>query len=826
MTRSPLFARRIAAALACATALQAGGKAIAADVSSTRSIETIGAPEGFDQLSQPREIIADVYFGGRKLGEAAAIARPGFLNLKNPAAVAAMVPRLADAAAIASALKGDLPTNSALACSQSNRGHCGELSPQIAGIIYDEDHFRVDLFVDPHLLETAELDEQTYLASPTAPLSFTTSFGVAIAGSDSTSLAYNFQDRAIVGFRNARVRADSSYSSGFGLLVDDLVGEVDTHDLRYSGGLFWAPGLDLIGQRRIVGIGVGTQFDTRADRDLLQGTPLVLFLAQPARVEVLIDGRLVGSRTYDAGNVVIDSSGLPDGSYPLVLRIHEANGSVRDEHRFFVRNAQVAPVGQPLYFGYVGMLANTRRNRVISPSDTLYYQFGTARRLSPKIAVDASIIGTQKKTMAELGGWLLTPVVRVRAAGLLSTAGDKGALLQLASSDRAPVTLNFDVRRIWSHDGRPLIPVPALVDTFGATQPTGAQIGGSYTQGSGSVGLRLGAAYLGVIGTYRKNDGDPADYSVGPNAYWPFFNRAGLQLIAEGNAQKGRTASAVYAGLRLLFTGGRISASTTAGWASLEDGHGSKGSSSRAVGSLEGHYFYEGADRTQVMFGGGVQRNVDSSAIRADGAIYSRFGNVQGDVLHTVEGQGSTQYGVTFQSGVAVAARGIAVGGRDLADSAVIVSISGDVPDAKFEVLVNEAPRGRISAGGRLPIFLQPYHSYSVRVRALDAAAVDYDSSAHEITLYPGNVQAISWSAASYFTMFGQAVRADGSPVANAMVRSKRGVGQTDSNGYFQVDASGNEAIALTGSGAPCDISAAGAKPENDFASMGKVVCR
>ena len=63
---------------------------------------------------------------------------------------------------------------------------------------------------------------------------------------------------------------------------------------------------------------------------------------------MVIDGRLAGSRLYQAGNNALDTSALPDGAYTILLRIREPGGEVREERRFFVKNAQVAPLGQPI----------------------------------------------------------------------------------------------------------------------------------------------------------------------------------------------------------------------------------------------------------------------------------------------------------------------------------------------------------------------------------------------------------------------------------------------------------------------------------------------
>lgn len=811
------------AVLAFAAHAASAGAAVS---SSSSLIETTGTPSGFDALAQPREIAADIYFGGQKVGEATAIVRPGFLRFKEPANVAALVPNLVDPEGLVAALSGDLPSNSNLVCTDGNRNACGVLSPEVAGIIFDEDSFRVDLFVAPRLLRAVAPEQLTYLPTPAAPLSLTSSMGLALSGSSGTSTAYNFQTRTIIGFRNARIRSDASYASHFGMVFDDLVGEIDRPDLRYSGGLFWAPGIDLIGERRIVGIGLGTQFDTRADKDQLGGTPLVVFLAQPARVDILIDNRLVGSRAYDAGNNILDTSGLPDGSYAVVLRIHEANGSVHDEHRFFAKNAQIAPLGRPLYFAYAGVLANTTRGTPISLSRTPYYQLGTARRLSPLFAADASIIGTDKKAIAEIGSWFITPYARIRAAGLVSTAGDRGALLQLQSADIGGLNVTLDFRRIWSRDDQPLVPLPSVLGSFDSAPPTASQIGGSYAQASGSIGYRLGSAYLAVIGSFRKDAGIKSDYTVGPDLSWPVVTRPGFQLTLDASAQRTRTTTAGFLGFRILSTMGRVSLINSTGYSSLSSSDGSTTSVNRATGGLSAQYSYEGDDRTQVSVGGGFDRNLDSTVGHVGGFAYTRFGNIRGDVLRNFEGSGGTQYGLTLQTGAAIDPRDLVVGGRDINESALVVTVEGPA-DYPFEVLVNDQPRGRIVSGARLPLFLQPYHSYKVRLRPLNAAGVSYDSAARDVTLYPGNVQHLDWKIERMFTVFGQAVRADGRPLADATIQSRHGVGESDGSGYFQIDAGDGEALRFTDAGgSACEVRLADVKPVKDFASLGKVVCQ
>ena len=811
----PLGARAAAAAASAA-----------ATNSSNSTISVTGPPSGFSDLAQPREILVDVYFGGKKLGSAIAVSRPGFLQFRDPQRVASLIPNVASPANVADALSGDMTSHADRVCGQTNRSNCGSIDQDSVGIIFDEGRFRVDVFIPAAMLSKVAVNAKEFLDAPAASPSLTSMIGFAVSGSKGQKTFYNVQNRTIAAAGPARVLTDLSYSSGLGLIVDDLVGELDRHDLRYSGGIFWAPGVDLTGRRRIVGLGVGTQFDTRTDREGIAGTPLVLFLTQPARVEFLIDGRLVGSRAYDAGNNILDTSSLPDGSYPLVLRIHGADGTEREERRFYVKMPQVAPIGHPLFFAYAGMLANSRPDRLVSISDTFYYQIGTAQRLSQAFAVDLSLLGTQKKAMTELGGWLLTPFADVRAAGLISTQGDKAVLVQGSSNARGAFNFAFDLRRIWSKDGEPLIPQPIFINSFGGGPPPGAQLGASYVQASGTVGYRLGAAYLSLVGSYRKDDGHKSSYSIGPSLTWPVLSYRGLQLTVQADGQRTNTTTAFFGGLRLIYTAKHLSVNSSAGYASTHSRDGSAPSRSRPIGGLSVNYVQEDEYRNQLTAGAGFERSLESTVAHAGGAAYTRYGNARVDVLDSLEGPGTLQYGASVQTALAIAGGKVGVGARDLDDSAVIVEVGGDATSSRFKVLVDNRAYGEVKPGGQFSMHLTPYRTYEIRLVPVDAAAISLDSDAQAVTLYPGSARLLRWTARAFFTAFGQALAQDGRPIANAMVEGPHSVGETDENGYFQVDTANGEVLTFTRDTSRCSIKLDGLTARNDFVSLGKMVCR
>src|SRR4051794_27972919 len=125
----------------------------------------VAAPAGFEAMLQQQEGIADLFFGGRKLGPVRIHSRPGSISFDDVKGVVDLIPNLRDRDAVSAALAGDVDAHQALVCSPSRVEGCGQLAPAAAGIIYDEDHFRVDAFVNPHLLLVQTVSATTSLAA-------------------------------------------------------------------------------------------------------------------------------------------------------------------------------------------------------------------------------------------------------------------------------------------------------------------------------------------------------------------------------------------------------------------------------------------------------------------------------------------------------------------------------------------------------------------------------------------------------------------------------------------------------------------------------------
>ena len=213
---------RLAPRVSCLLALT-----ISAPCAAASALVAAGTPEGFEQLAGSKVTLVDVYFGGRKIAETLAQTRPGLLQFRSPGDILAALPSVIRDPVLLSTLAGQLSSNDDVACGYSNANSCGILTPQVLGIVYDEEHFRVEIFVNPKFLATSKSVPDGLLPTPSAPLSLTSALGLAASGSLGEPGIYNVQNRTVLAFRNARIRTSNAFASKLGWVVDDLVGEVE-----------------------------------------------------------------------------------------------------------------------------------------------------------------------------------------------------------------------------------------------------------------------------------------------------------------------------------------------------------------------------------------------------------------------------------------------------------------------------------------------------------------------------------------------------------------------------------------------------------------------
>lgn len=781
------------------------------------------APEGFEELTIEREVMLDAYFGGKKLGEVRAAIRPGFVTFNDPNALADLIPGVALLPLVKASLTGPMPANASLACGPTRHEGCGTLSTQQVAVILDEERFRIELFIHPSLLARPDPGAAVYLARPSERPSIVSLLGGTVSGSSRGDSAWHVQNRSIASVGGYRLRSDTSLGTGAGLTFDNLTLEADRRDWRFIGGMFWAPGTELVGRRRIVGVGTATQLDTRQNKTELLGTPIDLFLLQTARVDLLIDGRIVSSRIYPAGNGLIDTAALPNGSYEVVLRIHEDGRPAREEHRFFTKGSSMAPLSRPLYSAFVGLLPSSRHGFLIGRK-TLFYEASAAYRVSLGLGVDAAILGTQHKAILEAGAVYHMRLAHLRFGTLVSTVGDYGVALRATIVGHGPASLSFDVRKISSSDGRPILPTSAYRGTFSEDAKPGFADRGSYTQALSTLSYSINQAILRLTGTYRMHKAEKADYSVGASVEVPVARSTGWDLRVQTEVRKTERDFTSFVGFRFLANKGGFVVSGSAGKVH-QTASGRQGD--QLIGEAQAAWYRQLKDQSQLSTDVAIGRDVDGAYARTNAHLRSPNFNGRADLLHQFGDQHTTQFAATVNTGIVVGEGGVGMAGKEMNDTGIMVSVDGGEGNQTFEVLVNEIGRGTVANGGRLVIFLQPYQAYEVRVRPSDSQIAGFDPAPRTITLYPGNVPSLSWKVTPLLVMFGRAVAPGGNPVANAEIIGSQGISRTDEDGYFQIEINHDDRLRLKRKAASvCTISVVAPRSVDGYVSAGDQMCR
>ena len=787
-----------------------------------RSSLTASAPEGFEALAGERELVLDAYYGGRKLGAVEVKLSPGTVRLAEPASVAGLIPDVSRRAELVEFLSGALQSNVAQACGRAKAEGCGFLAAGHYGVIVDEEAFRLDIFVNPDLLIKPDPRAALFLPAPDGEPSLVSLFGLTASGSSRGGETLHVQNRSIASLGAVRLKSDSSVSTDTGLTFDNLTLEADRGDWRYAGGLFWAPGGDLIGRRKIIGAGISTQIDTRQDKEALLGTPVSIFLQQPARVDLIVDGKVISSRIYPAGNRLVDTGVLPDGSYDLVVRIQEDGRPPRQEQRFFSKGSVMAPEGRPLLAAYAGLLPASSRGLSLK-GDTFFYEASAAFRLSAALGVDAAVLGTQDKAIVQAGAIYHMPWAQVRLAGLVSTSADYGGVLRVSSTGKGPLSFSFDLRKVVSNDGRPLLPVTVSHGTFSEDPEAGFGDRGSYSQALSIIGYRFGQANLRLTGLYRRNGSEKANYSVGAAIDLPVVRTGRFDIVLQADARWIERDFASFIGARFLLNRGNLAFSGSGGMRHQSE---RPGANDQLVGEVQAAWYRETAGHSQLAGDIAAGRDVDGSYARGSAYARTPLVNARADLLRQFGDHRTTQYAATIDGGILLNKSGIGIAGREMNDTAVMVTVRGGEDGQKFDVLVDDVARGSVANGERLAVFLEPYKMYNVRLRPRGTEISSFDTASRPVTLYPGNVSDLEWNVTPLFILFGRAVGADGRPVADADVTGSHGIGRTDGQGYFQIETNSEDRLRLKGAGAACDMMIGPRKASQGLVSAGDMECR
>lgn len=775
-------------AYADGTDARADGTEVAASAGTFYQL-TGAVPAGFEDLVGPQQMLVDVYYGGRFLVSTMATCEPGTIEFDSPGEVVGKIEDLLAPESVLGVLEGPLPSHSEAVCPNGSRaGDCGVIEPKVAGVIFDERRYRADLFVNPALRVRQDPDLARFLPPSQAGLSYLQSATLNAAGNDDGSDLVSLTNVSTLAWRENRLVGVGSYTDQDDVTIDSLYGQRDFRGNEYRAGLFRTTGRYSVfaGDFDLVGYQMSTSLVTRTDLGVARGTPLEVFLLAPGRVDILKDGRLLASATYGAGNHRLDTSSLPDGAYDVTVRISEG-GRTREESRFFSKTSRIPPKDQALRTFEVGRVMNVDTDDLLpEDADAWFSRAGYSRRLTDTFGFDVGFTSTENEQLYEAGLFQMDRLpggldgfYELQVGSFVGDDGDRGYAFN-GLLRRGAFSLSLNYRKIEQND-----PVDQSRVDAGGFQ----LVPESRTERTLLLRMPVGAGVVSFAASRNKAGTASASDSQSANLRYPLQigGRGSLELTADVGRQDGDFAALL--GLRMNLWRGRWSAEVSPRVQSTE------GTSQFSGDGVQVDSFAAYSDSNSPL--GDLRASVRAGAGVAEERIGARLelNNVLGrsDLsLDHVDSGGtrSNSWAASVSTSLLTTGDHWTVGAQNTAQAALVVNLEGSAPDVRFEVLIDGYRRGYAPVGRATAILLAPYRTYEVRIRPVGGEFVAYDDRVQQVTLYPGNVEEMSWEVGRLLVVVGKVIDvSSGEPFSGAELANVHGMApRTDANGYFQAE--------------------------------------
>ena len=196
-------------------------------------------PPGFEDLAGPQTNQVDVFYQNKYLVSTIATYDFETLRFHQPQEVINKIEDLINRDQILKIISQPLQTNNDLIClTHTLSDNCGTLQPNIAGIIFDEGRFRVDLFINPLQLETKAIHSTKFLSPAEEKFSTIHVLSLNASGTDTAEDRYNGQADSMLAFGSGRLKVKSNYTDNEDFIIDEASIQKDHPGWEMEGGVF------------------------------------------------------------------------------------------------------------------------------------------------------------------------------------------------------------------------------------------------------------------------------------------------------------------------------------------------------------------------------------------------------------------------------------------------------------------------------------------------------------------------------------------------------------------------------------------------------------
>lgn len=763
-------------------------------------------PPGFGAVDSAVETFFDLYYLGRSVGAFRAVLDDGRIRFLEPEAIADALADRVDRDIVLAILAQPLDANERFRCFGGQTTNCGVLPPGTRGVIVNPERFSAELFFLPAdvLLESAA--SLTLGPATTGPsLIQTVNFSASRSGGQDSGVRFGatFDTAASIGSTAFLARTVLDDEEGARLL--EAAAQHVWGNRIARAGLFEDFNTRLLTSFRVAGAEFASFYPRKAYETGI-ATPIQIVLPREADVELRRQGVIVSIRHYAAGPQLIDTSSLPEGSYPIEIVARSGGTIVFEDVRSFTKAPGLPIEGATEFSLRAGFYAPDMiildpldRGEPFFPrvSNSPVIAARMRRRISGTTAVDLNALHIDGGNYAEASLSTVQGTLRGFATVAGSDDGSYGALVSGSLDlDQVRISLtgrysrseldDFDLADLERRDDyRPFARSERSI--FGSVQ---------FPLGGGSVSASAG---------YTRFNRAIDDYSVDLRYTRP-IHIAGRRPLLSAYARASSREKRIGFTLNFLFgLDRRTSLSVRGGGEYLTDVRGnSREGLSPVLDATLSHLREFG--NLEVLGQVGVATQADADRAFASADMRSSLGQIDLTAQHQRQ-RGGDSFNSIFangRTGFAIGGGGAKFGLAEVGEAIILSDIDVDddetarddgLANSGYRIKVNGHPFDRIVPGTTSAVGVPAYEDYQIELAAENAPPYEIDTRIQAITLYPGNVAYLRYEAQKSHPVFGRLVDAQGRAMAHAILRTRADVVTTDERGYFLISVHAGELL-------------------------------
>ncbi len=794
-----------------------------------------GPPPGFELLAKNphQDTYISIFYNGNLVTNILADFDDSGLRLKNPVLVVDKIPHLNKTdlkkrAALIAALSGKIEANQDLLCPYNHGDHCHTLSPKVAGVIFDSQNYRADLFINPEYLDIIRQDHEP-LPNSSAGFSFL-SRNMFQGTKVQNFKGATWGNTTILGQGNNELTTSFGYTESWNQSTSSGEDNGETHQFslntvtagRYDSGILYQAGMvnentgdfftpPTLGGVNIQNYGAFTNLSSE-----IKGTPLVVYLPMAGTVVVQRQGQILAAVSLPAGRQELDTTNFPIGAYNVDITITSQSGQVSNQTQFYVKQETLPEYGHHNFDVALGLLQKTRysssSNQVLtSPSffNVPIFSYYDMRKLFGNVGLGSTLMTSSSRAYLSEVFHVYEDNLDFSPGGVVSSEGDSGLKFGTEYSNNF-MSMNFQGLKLFprqtylteasSNGTTPLSLINQSADTFYPLPTNLSEVSANMSFfGAGNQVSVGGSWFKDFLGSVNKTEnisfsrmligGETGNLILGLSLT---HQDQIVQLNSAGQTNQPQSdtiglVTLTYNFFTVEFNGNAVlrlsnQNQNTDGSRPYVPGLGLSGTHTSQTDANHSWSATGTVDADSHRQSLGVDLNGTSPM------AYGDF-SVTNNQFSSGYGQNNTQYAASLVSTVAYAGGHVAMGNNQSYSTGIVVEVDSPVP-AEFSLYDNENYLGSFSTNHSHSVFVQPYSVHRLTIQPNTQDIYHFDQDPKEIVLYQGNVQYLHWALEKQYLLFAKVVHLDKEgklvPLSNYLLENKGEYDTTDEQGYVQ----------------------------------------